>query len=1000
MKLELLGRSYSGVKNQNETIQTSTNENTNELESTRNQLNTLLTQALETGTLQPYSEALLLEQYRDALLEQKLELTKNVQQDLQRQTRQLAPRTYGWTGCSEMFGFDSKMQKPMTDLNDMQRLWKQLRNLEAHTYQLEDSNVCNEFFEELKDLMVEEDLKPLDPEVIKTHYPWLAHQPKAKKANLFNHYLLNKQKKKPVIRIPRVDENKKTISKQRLEKDLQEKEKEIRECLNTKFHATPIPASSIIPKYDAIIGNQRTKASDIRQKAIANKILKESKSQKTTTNLKNKENNSEEGNIDPILLEALEQTNKKSKIAQGFKRIEKLLETEDQRRKKLLESQKQSGLTEHHTFKPKISKSPPNFQRLHEKMTRNIDEKKSKWSPTIFQPFEGLTKNHTAQSQKSVQKEAVEITRQVKSTKANYEIHKQAIEPKSTLSFKLKVEHRKIKQEADELIHQICEEEQRIAEERRKELSKKIRLKIDSNSSILNRINREKKLKRNSEENIRMKKEYEQKIQEMNDRLSTRMCLFEECRINSIKNKTKHDVDNILLESGLKPEHSTTLSTPTIAASVTPVLNQTIRFKTGLRNTVWDCMRDRGWKETDSDLDWDFFWADVHWIHETFDHVYLQEQQRINHFRNHYELTRKDLLVKNVKRMIKTVEKEYGKQESQKFEFITTSYVLPQEHALFQEEFKRTPGGIWIMKPVGKAQGKGIFLINKLSQISGWKKDPRLKGKNDDESTPEAYIVQRYIENPYLIGGKKFDIRTYVLVTSYYPLVVYIHRNGFCRFSNSQFSMNVKDISNLYIHATNVAIQKHSPNYDGDKGCKWLLRNLKTFLVTKHGSQKVDELFTEMEALVVRSLMSVQKVMINDKHCFELYLICFNMYRYGYDILIDDNLKPWLLEVNASPSLSAETQFDYDLKYAMINDAFNVVDLEKKHSGDKSKLRQKVGGFDLVYNDGPVKHERTRCYQPIPRAPRVKKRFAVRAAAAAAAAAAASMNNLVNNSNT
>ncbi len=87
----------------------------------------------------------------------------------------------------------------------------------------------------------------------------------------------------------------------------------------------------------------------------------------------------------------------------------------------------------------------------------------------------------------------------------------------------------------------------------------------------------------------------------------------------------------------------------------------------------------------------------------------------------------------------------------------------------------------------------------------------------------------------------------------------------------------------LDIHATNVAIQKHSPHYDGDKGCKWLLRNLKTFLSTKHGNKRTDELFTDMEALVVRSLMSVQKVMINDKHCFELY---------GYDILIDDNLKP------------------------------------------------------------------------------------------------------------
>ena len=35
---------------------------------------------------------------------------------------------------------------------------------------------------------------------------------------------------------------------------------------------------------------------------------------------------------------------------------------------------------------------------------------------------------------------------------------------------------------------------------------------------------------------------------------------------------------------------------------------------------------------------------------------------------------------------------------------------------MFVEEFKRS-GGVWIMKPIGSAQGKGIFLFNKLSQV-------------------------------------------------------------------------------------------------------------------------------------------------------------------------------------------------------------------------------------------------------------------------------------------
>ena len=57
-------------------------------------------------------------------------------------------------------------------------------------------------------------------------------------------------------------------------------------------------------------------------------------------------------------------------------------------------------------------------------------------------------------------------------------------------------------------------------------------------------------------------------------------------------------------------------------------------------------------------------------------------------------------------------------------------------------------------------------------------------------------------------------------------------------------------------------------------------------------------MFLDVEELCINTLLSVQKVMISDKHCFEMY---------GYDILIDEDLKPWLIEVNASPSISADT---------------------------------------------------------------------------------------------
>src|SRR5687767_11501610 len=118
------------------------------------------------------------------------------------------------------------------------------------------------------------------------------------------------------------------------------------------------------------------------------------------------------------------------------------------------------------------------------------------------------------------------------------------------------------------------------------------------------------------------------------------------------------------------------------------------------------------------------------------------------------------------------------------------------------------------------------------------------------------------------------------------------------------------------VHITNVAIQKKSDTYDAESGGKWEVRGLKLYLASKYGYERVNQLFCEIQLVCIRALLSVQKVMISDKQSFEMY---------GYDLLLDADLKVWLLEVNACPSLTANTLADYRLKFDLLNDCMTIV---------------------------------------------------------------------------
>uniref|UniRef100_A0A3Q3L5U4 Tubulin--tyrosine ligase-like protein 5 n=1 Tax=Mastacembelus armatus TaxID=205130 RepID=A0A3Q3L5U4_9TELE len=283
----------------------------------------------------------------------------------------------------------------------------------------------------------------------------------------------------------------------------------------------------------------------------------------------------------------------------------------------------------------------------------------------------------------------------------------------------------------------------------------------------------------------------------------------------------------------------------------------------------------------------------------------LQDFQKVNHFPRSYELTRKDRLYKNIQRMQQT----HGFRN---FHIIPQTFVLPAEYQEFCNCFAKDKGP-WIIKPVASSRGRGIYLVSNPNQIS----------------MDENILVSRYINNPLLIDEFKFDMRLYVLVTSYDPLLIYVYEEGLARFATVRYDQTSKNIKNTFMHLTNYSVNKKSSDYVScddpeveDYGNKWSMSAVLRYL--KQEGKDTTLLMKQVEDLIIKAVLSAElhiatacKMFVPHKtNCFELY---------GFDVLIDSNLKPWLLEVNLSPSLACDAPLDLKIKASMIADMFSLV---------------------------------------------------------------------------
>ena len=237
---------------------------------------------------------------------------------------------------------------------------------------------------------------------------------------------------------------------------------------------------------------------------------------------------------------------------------------------------------------------------------------------------------------------------------------------------------------------------------------------------------------------------------------------------------------------------------------------------------------------------------------------------------------------------------------------------------------------LWLLKRDNLNRGRKIKVFSNLDDI--------LKEINslNEQKFPKNLLIQKYIEQPFLYNKRKFDIRIWVLFT-YLDKVkkyeVFIFKEGHLKACCDEFDINSED---LFIHLTNYSVQKHNKNFSKSEiGNEISFSDFQKEL-NKTG-KNIDfkkNIFPEIMQIVALSANSVKgKINLSKRtNCFEIF---------GYDFILDINLKPFLLEINTNPGYEESSPLIKMLVPRMIDDAMKLtIDKEFETTYKTNEIQQ------------------------------------------------------------
>ncbi|XP_013413055.1 uncharacterized protein LOC106175538 [Lingula anatina] len=349
----------------------------------------------------------------------------------------------------------------------------------------------------------------------------------------------------------------------------------------------------------------------------------------------------------------------------------------------------------------------------------------------------------------------------------------------------------------------------------------------------------------------------------------------------------------------------------------------------GTNMLVKECL-ERSWFENTYDSnEWLGHHAQMFLLTETISIMKnLRPHQKCGVIPNRGQYYRKDFLALNIRRLRET----HGDKE---FNITPETFILPFEKAQLKAAWnKSSEEPKWIVKPAFSCCGRNVEVVHQWEQL--------------DVSPSPPTVVQRYIDRPYLLDGKKNDLRLFVFIACLDPLRFYILDKGLVKLATVRYSNDVDSLNNKFVHLTNRAINKHHDSFITYKtlrgGFLWSLEPLWEHIQEKGGNPR--EVWENIKDVVRKTIISGEKTtnMIL-KSSVKSRTAVHEVY--GFDIMLDDDLRPWILEVNNQIGLYRHSE---NVDGVVVKDMLNIAGFQipgDAHIGTNGESKQDRRNFEF-----------------------------------------------------